>query len=65
MMMAVRGFINEANQLEDATRGRPGHAEAAAGDRGAPGSHPKASGDEREVAPSDWRPILTYLRKCH
>jgi hypothetical protein len=64
MMTAVRGFIDEANQLEDAMCGWPGHAKAATSDRGTPGRRPKAAGDEREVTPCGWRPISTYLRKC-
>jgi hypothetical protein len=30
-----------------------------------PRSRPKAAGDEREVAPYGWKPILKYLQKCH
>jgi hypothetical protein len=41
------------NRLEDVQRGRPGHAEAAAGDRGTPGSRSKVIGDGGR-----WRPAV-------
>jgi hypothetical protein len=41
------------SQLEDVQRERPGHAEAVAGDRGAPRSCSKVAGDGRR-----WRPAV-------
>jgi hypothetical protein len=45
------GLYRGGTQLGDATRGWPGHAKAAIGDRGALGSRSKVAGDGREVAP--------------
>jgi hypothetical protein len=60
-MTVALGLYNRGEATGERHARLPDHREAAAGDRGAPGSRPKATGVRREVAPCRWRLISNKL----